>query len=81
MRLTKAQLGSLKWLSRQSEPMWGGVYERGGQGDTDIARLEALGLIKGVEHTHKIGKHDFGGGYVITDAGREVLKREGMSDE
>lgn len=80
MKLTGEEYRALKWLSLQTRLMWGGVYDRGG-GDSDIARLLALGLIEGVAKEIKVGKSTFTGGYQITPAGRSALAAEGREDE
>lgn len=78
-KLTVLELQSLLWLSRQTELMWGGVYERNGFGSV-AARLNALGLIEGVEQEIRVGKAKFSGGYRITPAGRAALGETNAQD-
>ena len=74
-KLTKGERRLLLWLSRQREPMWGGIYTHGNNGDTAVAALEASGMIEGVEHPHTVGYASFTGGYRITPAGRAALEQ------
>lgn len=77
MKLSNEERRALLWLSRQTRPMWGGIYDRRGQSghaiDHEIERWIRDGLILGVPYPHKVGKSEFSGGYIITPAGRAAL--------
>lgn len=76
MKLTTEQRRMLIWLGRQTQLMWGGIYERGG--DDDVAVLVERGLIERVAEPYTVGRAEFQGGFRITPAGRRAL--EGGSD-
>lgn len=71
-RLTREQFAELRWLSRQRDLVWGGVYAQGGA--PALYEFERLGLIESVATSYRVGKLTFPGGYRITDAGRSLLK-------
>jgi hypothetical protein len=72
MKLTGRQVSELRWLSRQIELVWGGVFERGG--DYEVDELERAGLVERVAHSYRVGRLTFRGGYRITPAGRRALE-------
>jgi len=72
-KLTTEEVRALRWLSKQTSLMWGGVYDRNAAGDGEVMRLLTLGLIEGVEQEIHVGKSVFKGGYRITPAGRAHL--------
>ncbi|WPZ13203.1 hypothetical protein T8J41_13665 [Nitratireductor rhodophyticola] len=73
MKLTKAQRTHLANMAKSNRPLFGGLLARGGR-SPDIAGLLAESLISEVEHTRTVRGHLFGGGYVITMAGRRALE-------
>ncbi len=76
MKLTEGEYRALLWLSRQTQLMWGGVYDRQANGDSEVSHLLANGLIEGVAKEIRVGKSVFGGGYRITERGRLALKNQ-----
>jgi hypothetical protein len=72
-RLTADAYGSLLWLSRQTRPMWGGLYQDGLSTDAEIARWMSDGIVAAVRHPHRVGRLEFDGGFVITPEGRGLL--------
>lgn len=74
MKLPKEHIQSLRWISMQSELVWCGVFDRGG--DEVVRSLEEIGLIEGVKRPVVSGRATFSGGYRITDAGRDALDKE-----
>lgn len=74
MALNKGQLNSLRWIAKQDELAWCGVFDHGGD---DVVRfLEGAGLIEGVKQPVMSGRATFSGGYRITPAGRDALEKE-----
>lgn len=78
MRLTDEERRELRWLARQVGPVWGGVYDRGG--DEFTSKMMRLGYVASVECPVRVGKSKFSGGYRITPAGRAALKAQEAQD-
>lgn len=76
-KLLKEEYRALQWLSKHREPMWGGIYQQNGEGDSVVSYLLREGLIEGVACRHVVGKLHLEGGYVITPAGRAALEAQG----
>lgn len=76
MKLTEGQWAALRWLSRQRNLVWGGLFVE--IGDPDVAALVAYGLCERVERPYTAGRAVFPGGFIITPAGTQALQdREG----
>lgn len=74
MNLTRDHYQALRWAEKQTELVWCGVYEGGG--DDVVAALEAAGYIERVAEPVRAGRLNFSGGYRITPAGRAALEKE-----